>query len=190
MDTGISSRIISRTYIGFVMQVDSPLHISNGDGINSDSDVLRDGNGNTFIPGTSLTGAFRNYIGENKNKESIFGYSESTQGRMSSVFVSDVCFSKSVVSLRDGVSLNDDKSVNNKFDMEIIEPGIKGVFRVEYIERENDNPDFSFEKSIKTIIKAINEGEIRFGAKKNRGYGRVRIVDVCEKRFDKSNIDE
>ncbi len=184
-------QIIRRTYYSVKIVTESPLSISNGESDNTDSDVLTNGSGEFFVPGTSLAGAFRNYIGISKDTDCIYGYSSGENGRMSSMIISDMYFDndkKLVRSVRDGVALTDEKNVDNKFDMEIIEPGITGMIRLEVIQRDGDSYDH--EGSILRLINGIQSGEIRLGANKNRGFGRLRILGVSEKTFDKESRNE
>ena len=60
-------------------------------------------------------------------------------GRMSKLYVSDLCFEKGVESVRDGVQLNPGKTVENKFDFEVIETGAAGVLFLNYLVREEDD---------------------------------------------------
>lgn len=180
----MSNRIKSCKYIAIRVKVASPICVSSGVADYTDSDVMRNGDGDVFIPGTSLTGAFRNYTERKKNEESIFGYSKGEDGHMSSVFVSDLYFDSGVrISERDQVQLNKDKQVNNKFDTEILETGAEGIIYLHYIVREKDNSEAEFDSEIMDIIKAIKKGYIRIGSNRNRGFGRLEILETRSKRF-------
>lgn len=182
--------IKKREYFEIKLELISPLNIGNGESIETDSDVLKASDGRCFIPGTSLAGALRNYLGDMKNEESIYGFSQGDAGRMSSVFISDLYWNDEDVklSVRDNVKLMDDKSVDNKFDMEIMEPGAIGRFRIETVERQGD--EFDFDQTITNALRALNSGEIRLGANKNRGLGRVRILEVKKRSFTNGQADE
>ena len=86
------NKILKRKYYALEIELISPLKVSNGQEIHSDSDVMRNGNGVLFIPGSSLAGAFRDYLGFSKDKECIMGYADGEKGYMSSVFISDLYF--------------------------------------------------------------------------------------------------
>lgn len=187
----ISNKILSRTYYEIRIRLISPCSIGNGkiEYSNTDADIVKNGKGECFIPGTSLAGAFRNYVDKNKNEPSTFGFSDGEDGRMSSIFVSDVCFDgRTKTSIRDRICLTDEKEVDNKFDIEVIEPGAKGSIRIETIKRENDS--FNPDRSIERVIVAMQKGEIRFGAVKNRGFGRVEVETVSEVVFDPNSRGE
>jgi len=188
------NKILKRKYYALEIELKSPLKVSNGQEIHSDSDVMRNGNGMLFIPGSSLAGAFREYLGFSKDKECIMGYADGEKGYMSSVFISDLYFDNKIqdmprVSLRDGVSLNDGKIVSNKFDMEIIETGAKGIIFLNSIIREKDSED-DMEQSLYNIFQGIQNGDIRFGSNKTRGFGRMKIINIFYAGFDKDSLYE
>ncbi len=181
-------QIVRRRYFFIKVNAVSPISISNGENENTDSDIIANGNGEYFIPGSSMAGAFRNYLGTSKDTDCVFGFSKSKDGRMSSIFISDLYFSNDkriTKSVRDGVALSKEKTVENKFDMEVIEPGISGVIRFEIIERDGDKD--VFDKSVTRIISGLHSGEIRLGANKNRGFGRFEVAGIAERSFDKNN---
>lgn len=187
----MSNKIIKAKYFAIQIKVVSPICVSSGVADYTDSDVMRNGDGEIFIPGTSLAGAFRNYTEQKKDEDSIFGYSKGDDGHMSSVFISDLYFDKGVkISERDQVQLDRNKQVNNKFDTEILETGAEGTIYLHYIIREKDKSDNEFNKEIANIIKAIQEGHIRIGSNKNRGFGRLEIVSVKSRVFASDSLDD
>lgn len=198
----------------------SPLCISSGSNENTDMDVLRSADGGIFLPGSSIAGAWREFLGQNKNDDGMMGFSEDEKGRMSSITISDLFLYKKpkkqtaqketngtdnnnrgaekqageempAVSVRDGVKLGEDKDVLNKFDMEIVETGAVGTLYFSYIYREKDPwPPEAFDAAISEVLKGMQTAEIRFGANKNRGMGRLKIETVHESIFNKDNVDE
>lgn len=187
----MTNKIKKRYYFAFVIETVSPLNVSNGLDVNTDSDVFRNGNNEVVITGTSLAGAFRNYLDDNNTNESIFGFSNNGNGKMSSYFISDLCLKDPKVSIRNNVSLNDDKTVDNKFDSEFVEPGAKGELFINFIVRDNDSKihdEKYFVEIINKIISGINNGYIRFGKKKSRGFGQIRINEAYSKVFDDSKL--
>ena len=53
------NKIIRRYYLAAEVYLRSPLALSSGENEVSDMDVLKNGKGEVFIPGTSVAGAFR-----------------------------------------------------------------------------------------------------------------------------------
>lgn len=209
----MNHKIEKRKYIAVTVKLISPLAVSSGENLYSDADVQRNGDGEVFVPGTSLAGAFRNILEKCGCSESVMGYSKDNEagkdkdgkdreagkaskdgkGRMSPLFISDLYFEEQenhriTVSIRDRVQLKATKEVNNKFDTEIIEPGIQGTLFLNYIERQGEQTDY--EGAVNTILQEIQSGAIRIGANKNRGFGRFRILKIFEREFTKDNVEE
>ena len=156
-------------------------------------DVIRNGDGELFVPGTSLAGAMRGFLGKKPEENCLMGYSRGDEGKMSSLFFSDAYFEKSsdsMVSVRDGVRLKDGKTVENggKYDYQIIETGAVCTFYLEYIRRKYSAEDEW--KQVFQMLRGIQAGDIRFGAKKNRGFGRLRIEHVYKAEFDASSREQ
>lgn len=192
----MSNPIVSRKYYALKVELVSPLSISNGQNYYTDSDIMRNSKGEVFIPGTSLAGAFRSYLGDDKKQESIYGFSENEKGRMSSLYISDLYFDTRPdhaavrVSVRDGVALTEEKQADNKFDMEIIESGACGIIYFHYIVRQNRYSNDQYEEAVDSLIQAIQDGTVRIGANKNRGFGRLKVNAVCVREFTAADVEE
>ncbi|WP_370815007.1 RAMP superfamily CRISPR-associated protein [[Ruminococcus] lactaris] len=107
-------------------------------------------------------------------------------------FISDLTFEENpVIGVRDGVSLSDKKTAvtQSKYDIEILEAGVKAHFYLELVIRENDD-EMMMDQELATIFCGINAGEIRLGAKKTRGFGEFKIVRLSEKVYSKENYLE
>ena len=95
---GMKNRIISRYYVAADIVLASPLSLSGGDGEHTDSDVMRDGEGRLLLPGSSVAGAFRAYLGQRKDEAGVFGYAGREEvksikkGYMSALLFSDTYF--------------------------------------------------------------------------------------------------
>lgn len=182
--------IVKRIYYAAEIRLRSPLAISNGENETTDMDVLRNREGEPFIPGTSIAGAFRNFLLKKKDEDGSFGFSRDEDGRMSSVFISDFYFKGTpVITIRDRVQLSDDRQVQNKFDMEVIETGAEGVLYFNYVIREN-SPDFDADWEAAQLFCGMERGEIRFGGSKNKGLGRLELVKIYRSEFTRENLEE
>lgn len=194
-----NKKIIEKQYYAFKLRLASPLNVSAGLSEETDADVLRNGDGEVFIPGTSVAGAFRNALMLKEKSDGIMGYSDGEQGRMSSILISDIYFAEPEhvkTGIRDGIKLDDSKIVENKFDMEIVETGAVGTLFIECVVREGDTPE-QYVDAIKKLVTMLQSGEIRFGANKNRGFGRVELLTeadaesyVYEKSFSKEDKND
>lgn len=195
--------VIKKKVFWIQMKAESPLCLSSGKEEETDADVMRNYKEEPFVPAASLAGAMRAYLKKKKDEPCMMGYSgqdddgkgndeKADDGRMSAVFLSDMTFEeKPIVSVRDGVELNEKKTAVNesKYDMEIIEAGICASFYAEITIRERDM-ETEYEEEFAAIIKGLHNGEIRLGRKKTRGYGRFSVCHVACKEFNKSNYLE
>ncbi len=182
----MKNEIVQRIFYAVKVKTASPLTISGGvDTVTkfSDHDVLRNLENEVFIPGSSLAGAFREYLNLKKDCKGAMGFSKGEEGAMSPILVSDMFFTSEVkVSIRDHVELKRDRTVNNKYDTEIIETGAEAIIYLEVCKRKND--DREYDQIIAAIIHGMANGEIRFGYKKNRGYGRINVLEAGRCSFE------
>ena len=182
------SEIIKKVYYAVEIELASPLSVSNGIGEETDADLIRTSDNKVFIPGTSVAGALRNSI-DPADREKIAGFSDGNLGKMSKIYISDLCFDSGVATVRDGVKLTSGKSVENKFDFEVLETGARGTMFISYLIRKEDSESL-FQKNIDCLLNGIADGQIRFGANKNRGYGRLALKTVRVKEFDRTNVQD
>lgn len=187
----ISKKIVYRIVLKFI----TPVSVSSGNEGTTDSDVMVDFEGNPFIPGASLAGAFRAYLQtQNKSEmELLFGFTSNEKGndgKMSSLFISDLEFDGEPQRIiRDSVALDDNKISYDgaKFDFEALEGKcIKGHFYMEVTIRDESKEEV-FKKMIDEIFAGIKLHEIRLGSKKTRGYGIVEVDEVKKKEFESKN---
>lgn len=173
--------IVRRYYVAMHMVLKTPLCISNGESENSDHDVIRNGSGAFFIPGTSLAGSIRDYLDLKNERFGVMGFSGDTDGRMSPIYVSDALVKNARVTIRDFVCLSHDKVAEKagKFDMEILESGAQTTLFFEAVERSDVHYDFP--ALFGEILYGFQKGEIRLGSKKNRGFGwmDVKTAKIC-----------
>ncbi len=185
--------VIKRLVFYIQIQLESPLNVASGEDEWTDADILRDFDGNPFVPGSSLAGAMRSYIGEKDNEWELFGYSkDDIEGKMSPLFISDLVFDQEpVTGVRDGVGLNEKKVAKDgcKFDMEILETGLKGHFYLELVVRGGDREE-EMKKQITTVFQGIQQGEICLGRKKTRGFGAFKITRLSVRSYGKDNYLE
>lgn len=181
----VVKRIVYRVELLFV----SPISVSSGYEGMTDSDVLRDYDGNPFISGSSIAGAFRAYVQSKNNGNDIFGFANDEDGKMSPVFISDLKFNKSETDIRDSVALDDNKITKEgaKFDFEVLQGNSKGYFYIELTIREKDNEELLVD-ALNEIFNGIHLKEIRLGSNKTRGYGIIDIEEVKMREFTKNNF--
>lgn len=157
----------------------SPICIGNGVSAFTDNDLLVDGEGIPFIPGTSLAGVCRHYMDaiDSEKTNIIFGSKNDSIndiGHESKIIFYDAFPIKlTPIGFRDGVAIDEITSTAKdtaKFDYEILNAG--AVFRLKI---EMDDSD---EEYLKKIVAGFQLGEIRIGSKAKRGLGRVTLKNV------------
>lgn len=226
----MARRINSRLKINGTLQAETPLHVGGyGVDVETDLPLARNGRGELYIPGTSLTGVLRAWcarnFGENPTKE-LFGFQEKdktkTGTREDKSHASFVLIEDAIVTLpnglpteiRDGVGIDRiygtaaDKS---KFDRAILPKGstlgFEMIVEIEVQKKPKKNGKTEEERKgetedefnsrvneTKTIIgnllSALTDEEIRFGASKTRGLGRVKLIDCKIKEEKFTGFDE
>ncbi|MCC8150786.1 MAG: hypothetical protein LIO96_04870, partial [Lachnospiraceae bacterium] len=88
--------IKKRKYIAVKIRLASPLSVSDVTDEATDADVLVNGSGEVFVPGTSLAGAMRNQLDLQKAERGMMGYSRGKEGRMSALYLSELYFENPV----------------------------------------------------------------------------------------------
>ncbi len=188
-------KIVCRMFYRIPVTLASPLSISSGVNAETDHDVLVTKDGKPFITGASIAGAFRDYLCKYKPDDvvnELFGYiqpaqkkDEEQKGAMSRIFISDIVFNDAVMSVRDGIKLTEYKTTSGtaKFDYQIVEPSVSGILRLESVIYEQDAlTEEDVKEAVRIMLSGVQNGSIRFGFKKNRGMGKLRVSETYEYR--------
>lgn len=162
----------------------SPLRIGGSDSERTDSDLMLDGRGMPFVPGTSISGVLRSMLSD-RDGDDIFGNisdSESTDSRIKVGDAVIVSPKPILITKRDGVQLGDWGSVQNKYDYEVVETDSPYVSIIEW-----SGDDAQYSNDIETIIdplfkKLVHTG-MCFGARTTRGFGSMD-VSIKKRVFD------
>lgn len=184
---------MKKVYYQMTLCLQSPLRIGNGKNEESDSDILLDGRGVPFIPGSSLAGIIRHRSEEiHKDSESLkrlFGYikksgetDESVEAVTSSLIIGDATLVNSEqpknvkVGLRDGIRLGEWGTVvgNSKYDFQIAETSEEFKAVIEWTGDDNQYKE-EIEKILEPIFQHYIERGFTVGAKTSRGYGRCSV---------------
>ena len=182
--------VIERDYFYIQVRLASPLCVSSGESEYTDSDVERDFDGNPFVAGTSLAGAFRSYLLQTEKinaVENLFGNIKNQTGYQSRFYVSDLTLEEGcTIAVRNQTKLKDKVAVTGaKFDMENVEKDTAGSFYIEMEFRKNDSAELknTAYRFFKKIIYGIDSGEITFGSNKSNGFGYLSIQDIYGRGF-------
>ena len=158
----------------------SPFRTGAADG--DREEILIDRYGNPFIQGTSIAGALRSWIAENRSEqlaEELFG-SEEVEGRL---IISDGNFDKDV-QLNSRPRLQMDTRTGTaeegkKFDVKYVSVGSVFTFLITCLGKREES-DWSVTEE---VLSALNAGQIRLGALKSSGFGKVSL-SVKKQIFD------
>jgi CRISPR/Cas system CSM-associated protein Csm3 (group 7 of RAMP superfamily) len=193
--------IASRLLISGKLIASGPLQVG-GVGGNGDVDLAlaKNGQGKLSVPGTSLAGPVRAWMldqvdgnASDPRKEwqklidNIWGFQKAgedgrePEGRASFVIVEDgvVTLPAGVlVERRDGVGIDRVRGAaaeHVKYDREVLPSGSEITFEitVELVKKDDPARDL-----ILAALQALQRGEIRFGASKTRGLGKVILNDL------------
>lgn len=151
----------------------TPLRTGGADG--AVDTVLRDWTGRPFVQGTSLAGALRDWLADRDpcQVESLFG----SQQQSGSLMVSDGLFEVAAEQqtrprLRiDGATGTADDG--GKFDVAHIAAGSRLTFTLTWLGREEMLEQTG---AVEQMLAALHAGEIRLGAQKTNGFGRVSLT--------------
>lgn len=190
-----------KKYYRIEFELTSPLAVGSGENNITDKDIVRDGRGIPYIPGSSLAGVYRSlfsgetqdrYFGQELTQERIDVASKKGKAVLedSSILVYDAHMQtaeRGRFAKRDMVALDEYKTAipGAKFDFEILEPG--AVF-VTYIEQNMDSADQQY--VINEIADAWMKGKITVGAKTGRGYGHTRGIRAESAMYDLTDPDQ
>lgn len=161
----------------------------------ADLTPLRDYDGIPFIPGTSLAGAVRDYalkvVHDESLVDNLFGYTKKN-GALVESFHSKVVFhdcypiNDILTVTRDMVALDEKTKTakpHSKFDVELVPRGSKFDFRIELISYKGD--DSRLEDCFLSLLKAMENENIRLGAKRRRGWGKFKLEAL---KFEKLEL--
>ena len=189
-----------KIYYQMIFDARSPLRIGNGRDCSSDSDLMLDGRGLPFIPGTSIAGIVRHRVEEiNGNKamlERLFGTVEIAETSNcdpriipSAIFFSDAVMNQDasekdvVIGKRDGVGLGEWGTAKNtsKFDFLISELDKKLYAVIEWTGDEKQEKT-EIDDIIDPVMKHYISSGFHAGARTSRGYGDFK-VEIRKKIF-------
>lgn len=147
--------------------------------------VLRNRQGNAIIQGSSLAGAFRSWLEHTEETavaERLFG----SQERSGHLMVSDGVFDETAEQILRPRLRIDPKGGSadpgGKFDVAHIAAGSRFAFSLTWLGGKEAEEIVAVEE----LLAALHSGEIRLGAQKSNGFGRValsvrkRAYDLCQ----------
>jgi CRISPR/Cas system CSM-associated protein Csm3 (group 7 of RAMP superfamily) len=201
----MARQIRARWKISGTLTAETPIHIG-GIGGNADTDLALavNGQGEYYIPGTSLAGAFRGWLttwlqteDHGKHEESIkdlWGAHDSEDRGASFIIIDDaeVDLADMAIEIREGVGINRETGAaadQGKYNRAILPKGVSLPLNIilEIGDPQKQRPDHLW-----NLLCALEAGDIRLGAAKTRGLGKVKlkIISIHEQKWDAQNIFE
>lgn len=190
-----SRKIVERIVIEGMLVLETPAHFGGGDDDGAVMSLLVDSlDGTTpLLTGASIAGALRNYLwayergynvaqrdGKNTAASLLFGTSRDDDrgnGDQSRLIVDDARAQKANIVYRDGVRLNEHSRTAAEgalYGVQLWDAGTAFPLRFEMLISEGDNRA-KLLSGLLTALNGLANGEITFGARKRRGYGRVKV---------------
>ena len=188
---------MKKVYYQMFLTQASPLRIGNGQHADSDNDLMLDGRGLPFIPGTSIAGIIRHkaetFTSDEQVLMNLFGVvipGDNTVAIPSRIIIGDAvlgCDTSNdnvLFGRRDGVGLEEwgTAKKKSKFDFQISETD--SVYRsiIEWTGND-DQYQVEIEKIIEPILKHYIASGFEAGARTSRGYGKFTVL-IKKKLFN------
>ena len=188
------AKLVRKIVIQSKLKTQSPLRIGSGanEGL-TDILILKDKQGQPFIPGTSMAGVLRSEIAAIYGEEAadkLFGLIDGRNANQSMLNISDVVLTSKGIIVRDGVAIDELTGVAKtgaKFDFEALERGAAGNVLLELTVRECDEAKplaISYQHSAYSVngdcygemaatIADLLTGGISVGSLTTKGYGKI-----------------
>jgi len=191
----MARKIQSRWKINGTLTAETPIHVG-GMGGDADTDLALaiNGQGNYYIPGTSLAGALRGWMGRSLNDEQLkdlWGDHENDKRGASFIIVDDAQVTLShgmTIEIREGVGIDRHTGAaadKIKYSRAILPKGVTFPLNITLDCQTDQNPN-----ELWKLLFALEEGDIRIGAAKTRGLGQVKlkISTIHEQKFNATDI--
>ncbi|PSB21784.1 hypothetical protein C7B76_04925 [filamentous cyanobacterium CCP2] len=188
----MARKIRSRIHFSGTLEAESPVHVG---GMNDDPRVdltlAVNGQGNYYIPGTSLAGALRAWMARQDEDitDHLWGAlkERGDGGHASFILIEDAPVQGKVnTEIRDGVGIDrftGSAAEHMKFDRAILPKGTQIRFRL-ILEGDASLTHEQWEERrllCNDLIQAMQSGHLRLGAAKTRGLGQIRLKEVSFK---------
>lgn len=171
----------------------------------ADLTAARDGLGRVMIPGTSLAGALRAWLGtvtapggeklfDTAALGAVFGDLEphSQDGQVCRIAVDDaVALDDVTTAIRDGVGIDrgtGSAAAGVLYQHEVVPPGTRFGVRITATQTKVDNERVGL--ALDLLVQALAGGRVDIGAARTRGLGQARLTGVTRTRTDLSDRDQ
>lgn len=189
----MAREIQSRIKVTGTFKAKRSLHVGGvGEDVNVDLALAVNGQGQVYIPGTSLAGALRAWMEQGFGKSltrQLWGYQETDKTRpqhdkyhyASFVLVEDAVVTlpkKAIIEVREGVGIDRCWGVTaNRFQYSraVIPRG--ATFPLELTVELKSGKETAAKEALDALLLALSQGDIRLGAAKTRGMGWIELQE-------------
>lgn len=198
----MARRIHTRWKINGTLKAETPIHVG-GVGGDADTDLALavNGHGNYYIPGTSLAGALRGWMSSPFGNEELqqlensvnqlWGFqNKQGNGQASFIIIDDaeIELLGQTIEIREGVGIDRDTGTaaeHFKYSRAILPKGVTFPLNITLDSQTNQPPDDLWQ-----LLLALEKSEIRIGAAKTRGLGKVKltVAGIHEQTFKDEHI--
>ncbi|MCC5900278.1 MAG: hypothetical protein JJU32_20500 [Phormidium sp. BM_Day4_Bin.17] len=186
--------IHNRWSISGELKAQTPIHIG-GVGGDADTDLALavNGRGQYYLPGTSLAGAFRSWMtrlpSQNDSSiKTIWGDHEDDNHGASRLIIDDATIeTRKPIEIREGVGIDRHSGTaaeRFKYSRAILPKGVSFALNLTFDGQPNKDPIALWQ-----LLNALQQGDIRIGAAKTRGLGRVKLDNLNIHRQDLSHAE-
>ena len=183
-----NSSVIGKIKIAGELILKSPLLIGDGAGETADNfrdvHVLKNRAGEPFIPGTSLCGVLREWLGTvaPDSVSEIFGDNDAMQ---SSIQLDDIALANCEIIARDGVRIDNATGAGvdgGKYDFEVVERGATGKLNLLITLRGRHSVE-KISNVVARLLKKLQDG-VQLGAMTSKGFGLATVENLCANLYD------
>jgi CRISPR/Cas system CSM-associated protein Csm3 (group 7 of RAMP superfamily) len=199
-----SRKINKRIIVEGDLVLETPAHFGSGDEMGSLVPLIADEITNQpLLTGASIAGALRSYLwtrehgyGEKQTSKgmaaALFGGARQDQrGDQSHLIIDDAYGENAQVELRDGVKINPKSRTAEEgklYSFMVWSAGATFPLRFELLITEGSDESW-LRQALAVALSGLGNGEITLGARKRRGYGRVKINSWRVREFDLTQPD-
>lgn len=182
----MAKSISHRVKITGTLTAQTPLHVGGlGTDPTVDLSLAVNGQNQIYIPGTSLAGAFRNWMADQEiDTDVLWGFQIADQGSASFIVMEDAVVTPAgaIAELRDHVGIDrflGAASDKTKFDRAILPKGSHFPLEMTVDLRKNDSLD-----AVEQLLYTLKQEGLRLGAAKTRGLGLIKVTDLYHQDYD------
>ncbi|MBX0331376.1 hypothetical protein K2Z83_27370 [Oscillochloris sp. ZM17-4] len=193
--------IVTRIVITGDLVLTAPAHLGSGEPADVvDMTLLRDARaGVPLLPGTSLAGALRgellSRLGGDRTIEQLAhgitallgGMKGDDDGAQSPLIIEDAYAARTSAEVRDGVKIDPGRRTAHdaaKYDIELLPAGTRFPLRFELLLDANADTTRTRMSLLARALAGLEEGAIRIGARRSRGYGTCRVAQWQVRTYD------